>query len=161
ILLQKQDNGEIWAVGELVLFGSNVAEVSEKLEQRLWRINQRFVSIYPDPAGAGRQHARGESSLDIFREKGFVDIRYRRKAPAIADRVNSVNRLLMSADGSIKLKIDESCRYLIDSLEQTIYKPGSPEIDKTNGKENFTDALGYPIEYEYPLKKFKIKGVSI
>lgn len=161
VLLQRQMNGELWAVGEIVLFSSNVEEVCNELERRLWRINPRFVIIYPDPAGAARQHARGETSLDIFREKGFVDIRYRRKHPPVADRVNAVNRLLQAADGTILMKVDQSCKHLIDSLEQTIYKPGTPEIDKAAGKEHFTDALGYPVDYEFPIRKFEYTGISI
>jgi hypothetical protein len=161
VLIQKQDNGDLWAVGEIVLKPSNVEEVTDELERRLWRWNPKQVIIYPDPAGGSRQHARGESSLDIFRERGFKDIRYRKKHPLIQDRVNAVNRMLMSADGQVRLYIDQSCRYLIESLEQTIYKAGTPDIDKTAGKEHMTDALGYPIEFEFPVRKIKLYATSV
>jgi phage terminase large subunit len=160
VLLQPQPNGELWAVGEIVLFGSNTEEVADELERRFWRI-QKQMTIYPDPAGGSRQHARGETDVDILREKGFKRVKYRRKHPAVADRVNSVNRMLKAADGTIRLKIDESCRHLINSLEQTIYKKGSRDVDKDAGLEHSADALGYPVELEYSIRKILIGGVSI
>ena len=160
VVLQPQDSGDIWAVGELVLFGSNTAEVCDELERRFWR-NPKQVTIYPDPAGAYRQHARGESDLDIFRGKGFTRIKNRRKHPRIADRVNSVNRMLMSANGTVRLRVDESCKNLTSSFEQTIYKAGSRDLDKTMNVEHITDAIGYPIEIEYPVRKIQVMGVSL
>lgn len=160
VILQPQLNGEIWAVGELVLFGSNTSEVCDELERRFWRkLNQ--ITIYPDPAGKSRQHARGETDLDIFRDKGFKRIKHRRKHPAIADRVNAVNKMLRSADGAVRLKVDRGCKVLIDSLEQTIYKSGSRDIDKSMNLEHSTDALGYAIEIEFPLRKLNLIGVSL
>lgn len=160
VLIQPQPNGELWVVGEIVLNGSNTEEVCDELERRYWRTMKSIV-IYPDPAGTYRQHARGESDLDIFRQKGFTRLKYRRKHPPQADRINAVNRMLKAADGSVHLRIDKSARVLIDSLEQTIYKPGSREIDKSMGIEHSSDALGYPIELEYPVRTVKVAGISI
>ncbi|NQZ53228.1 MAG: terminase [Piscirickettsiaceae bacterium] len=160
VILQPQLNGELWAVGELVLFGSNTEEVCNELERRFWR-KLKQVTVYPDPAGGWTQHARGETDLDIFREKGFKRIKHRRKHPKIADRVNAVNRMLKSGNGDIKFKVDRGCKFLIDSLEQTIYKPGTRDVDKTMNIEHSTDAIGYPIELEYPVRKVQIIGVSL
>lgn len=160
VLLQPQPNGEIWAVGEIVLFGSNTKEIAEELERRFWRL-QPQTTVYPDPAGGSRQHARGESDLDILREQGFKRLKFRRKHPPVADRINAVNRMLKAADGTIRLKVDESCRHLIASLEQTIYKKGSRDVDKDAGLEHSADALGYPIELEYPVRKILFGGLSL
>jgi len=161
VLMQVQNNGEIWCVGEIVLFGSNVVEVCEEIERRFWRLPPGQITIYPDPAGGSASHARGESSLDIFREKGFKRIKYRRKHPLIQDRVNAVNAVLMAANGTIRLKIDKQCRHLINALEQTQYKAGTPDVDKTLGVEHSADAIGYPIEIEFPSRRFKPTGISI
>ncbi|VDA16062.1 hypothetical protein BANRA_05059 [Klebsiella pneumoniae] len=136
---------------ELVLFSSNTAEVCDELERRFWRWKSQ-VTIFPDPAGAYRQHARGESDIDIFKEKGFLRVDYPKKHPPIADRVNSVNRMLMSASGETRLYIDPKCKHLIDSLEKVIYKPGSRDMDKSGGIEHSADALGYPVHRRYPVK---------
>lgn len=159
VVLQQQPDGTVWAVDEVVLFGSNTEESCDALEKKYWR-NQKQITMYPDPAGNQRQHARGETDLDILREKGFKKIKHRKRHPKVADRVNSVNRMLRAADGSIRLYIDPKCVHLIKSLEQTIYKKGSRDMDKDMGVEHSTDALGYPIELEFPIRKFEYKGYS-
>ena len=160
VIYQPQPNGELWAIGEIVLFGSNTEEVCEELEKRFWRHTDQ-ITMYPDPAGGSRQHARGETDLDILREKGFKRIKYRRKHPLVADRVNAMNRMLRDANGNVRLRIDHSCKHFINALEQTIYKPGTRDVDKSAGVEHSADAGGYCIEIEYPLRKISIGGISI
>jgi len=159
VIFQPQPNGEVWAVDEIVLFSSNTEEICEELEKRYWR-NLLQITMYPDPAGGQRQHARGETDLDILREKGFKRIKFRRKHPAVADRINAVNRMLRAADGSIRLRVNENCKHFINALEQTIYKPGSRDVDKAAGVEHSADAGGYCIELEFPLRKVEIGGLS-
>ena len=159
VIFQPQRNGELWAVDEIVLFGSNTEEVCDELEKRYWR-QQVQVVVYPDPAGGQRQHARGETDLDILREKGFKRLKFRKKHPFVADRVNAVNRMLKAADGSIRLRIDERCKHFISALEQTIYKKGSRDVDKAAGVEHSADAGGYCIELEFPVRKIEVGGLS-
>lgn len=159
VILQPQPNGEIWVVDEVVLFSSNTVEVCDELERRYWRTKSQ-VTLFPDPAGAYRQHARGESDVDIFKEKGFNRIDFPKKHPNIADRVNAVNSRLYSAAGEVRMYIDPKCKHLIESLEKVIYKPGSRDIDKKAGVEHSADALGYPIHRKYPVKKRVIVGGS-
>lgn len=160
VVFQKQPNGEVWAIDEIVRFGSNTEEICDELDKKYFRY-QKNVTVYPDPAGGHRQHARGETDLDILREKGFKRIKYRRKHPLIADRVNAVNRLLRAADGTIKLRVDAKCKHFINSLEQTLYKPGTREIDKDASVEHSTDAGGYCLELEFPVRKIELMGISI
>lgn len=159
IMLQERSNGEIWAVDEAVLFGSNVEEAADEMARRYFPYMKQ-ITIFPDPAGTQKGHARGESSLDILREAGFRNIQFKRKHPAVDDRVNAVNRLLYTADGTVRLKIDQRCRNLIDSLEQTIYKEGSREINKQLGTEHPTDALGYFADFRHPFRNDQISGLS-
>lgn len=160
VIIQEKENGEIWVVDEKVLYGSNAQEMADELARCYYRyFNQ--ISIYPDPAGNNRNHDRGESSIEILREAGFKNIYFKRKHPLVQDRVNAVNRLLMTAEGDIRLRVDRKCRKLIDSLEQTIYKEGSREVDKSLGVEHVTDALGYYADFRHPIRKMRILGVSI
>ena len=160
VIMQPQPSGEIWAVDEVVLFGSSSEEVGEELGRRFWRY-QKNLTVYPDPAGANRSHARGESDLDILRDAGFKRLKYRRKHPKVSDRVNAVNRMFKAADGSIRFRVDRKCKHTIEALEQTIYKKGTREVDKSLGVEHAADALGYAIELEFPVRDVKILGVSI
>lgn len=159
-IIQRQPNNSLWVVDEINIRGSSTEEVCDELERRYWR-QQREITVYPDPAGQYRQHARGESDLDILRQRGFKKMRYRRRHPPIADRVNSVNRMLRAADGTMRLYVNHKCIKTIESLEQTIYKAGGRDIDKKPGIEHMTDALGYPIEYEFPVRVLEIHGLSI
>lgn len=161
VIIQPQPNGELWIVDEIVMFSSSTEEVTEEIDRRYFKYQKR-VTIYPDPAGRHKQHARGESDLDIFRQAGYRRLKYRRKHPAIIDRVNAVNRMLRAADGTVRLYVDDKNKHTIQSFEQTIYKPGTREIDKKMGVEHLTDAAGYPIELEFPVRgKFVPTGVSI
>lgn len=159
VIFQPQPNGDLWAVDEIVLFGSNTEEICDELEKRYWRWQNKVV-IYPDPAGGQRQHARGETDVDIMRQKKFRKVKYRAKHPAVADRVNAVNRMLQDATGKVRLYINPKCKHFIASLEQTIYEKGSRQVDKKGGTEHSADAGGYCIEIEFPVRKFKPKGYS-
>lgn len=160
VILQRQPNGEIWCVDEIYLHNSNSLATCNELERRYHRYI-RQMTLYPDPAGASRQTGRGESDLDIFRERGITRQRYRRKHPPVADRINAVNKMLLNTDGKIRLRVDEKCKNLITSLEQTLFKPNSYDVDKRLNIEHITDALGYPIELEYPRRPYKPVGRSI
>lgn len=160
VVFQRQKNGELWAVDEICLPSSNTSELCDELERKYWRFLDQIV-IYPDPAGAYRGHQRGESDLDIFRERGFKRQKYRKKHPPVADRVNAVNRMLQAADGTVRLYVDPRCKKFIEAMEQTQYVAGSREVDKRAGVEHAADAGGYCIEFEYPVRKIELLGVSI
>lgn len=156
-------DGKVRVFGEKIIYNSSTLEMSEELERLFWR-NKRRVIIYPDPAGTQRSTAAGKggaSDFAILREQGFTRLKYRRKHPSVRDRINSVNRMLKSADGSSRVLIDHGCKQLISSLEQTQYKAGTSSIDKKQGDEHATDAFGYPVEIEFPVRSIEIMGISI
>lgn len=159
VIMQPQANGEIWIVDEIVLFGSNTQETADKLGEKYFRYINR-VTVYPDPAGQQRSHSRGESDLDILRDAGFRRLKYRRRAPFVADRINAVNRMFRSADGTIRMRINASCKNAITAFEQTIYKPGTRDVDKTLGIEHAADATGYCVDIEFPVRKYEPIGFS-
>jgi hypothetical protein len=61
----------------------------------------------------------------------------------------------------VRLYVDPRCKKLIEALEQTLYQAGSREVDKSAGVEHAADALGYAIEFEFPVHKVEVLGVSI
>lgn len=160
VIMQPQPNGDVWVIDEIYMENSNTVAVCNELERRYWKYARNIV-IYPDPAGGARSTARGETDLDIFRERGFRRIKYRKQHPLVADRVNAVNKVLLNAEGRTRLFIDPKCRHLIDSFEQTVFKEGTNEIDKRLNVEHITDAIGYPIEIEFPRRRVELIGVSI
>ena len=160
VIMQPQQNGDVWVVDEIFLHNSNTVAVCDEIEKRYFRYTNQ-VRIYPDPAGASRSSGRGESDLDIFKERGFKRIKYRKKHPAVADRVNAVNKMLRAADGAIRLRVDNKCKNLMRSLEGTLFKKDSYEVDKKLNMEHIADALGYCIEIEFPRRTFVPMGLSV
>lgn len=161
VVIQPQLNNEIWVVDELYLKNTSTHELAEALENKYYKSElKRKIEIYPDPAGASRGHTRGESDLDILRQQGFRKIFYKRKHPPVADRINAVNRMFMTASGETKLYISNHCSHLIKSLEQTIYKENTREVNKKLGTEHMADALGYPIDFRFPVTRKTYYGIS-
>lgn len=160
VIMQPQPDGSVWIVDEIIRDRSSVVDVTEELERRYWRYKKQ-ITVFPDPSGNNRQHARGETSFDIFRQAGFKKIIYKKKAPLVADRINSVNRMFADASGRARLFIDKSCKKTISSFEQTIFREGTPEVDKRGGVEHATDAVGYPIEFKFPIKKIRLIGTNL
>lgn len=164
VLFQIHGDGKdakIKVFDEVNLRNSNTFEMSEELERRYWRHRKQII-IYPDPAGGSKSTtSRGDSDFSILRQKGFKRLKYRRRHPRIRDRVNSVNRMLMAADGTIRTEVDHSCKEFIKSLEQTQYKKDSNDIDKAASMEHMTDAFGYGVEIEFPVRELRVLGVSI
>lgn len=152
VILQKHGN-ELWATGEISLRSSSTEEVCRAvIDEYGWGILDKST-VYPDPAGASRSSARGESDVQIFSEWGFKRILYHKKHPSVRDRLIAVNRLICDAKGDRRLFVDPSCKELIKCFEKLIYKEGTSDPDKTMNIEHMGDAAGYPIEYEFPVKR--------
>ena len=106
---------------------------------------------YPDATGASRHSSARYSDIDIIRRAGFK-VRVKHINPLVVNRVNAMNKALQS-----NLIMDPSCIDLINDLERTTNKPNTREIDKSNKSlTHLTDALGYSIEWEFPVVRPKL-----
>ena len=139
---------------------SNTLEACEELERLYWRYKKNII-IYPDASGGNRQSSRGESDLDVFRDSGFERIKHKRKNPNVSDRLNSVNRMMMSADGAVRFKVNKTCKHAIRAFEQVIYKPGTREVFKEENIEHIADGIGYCLHYEFPTRKIEYSGINL
>ncbi|UVM64435.1 terminase large subunit [Pseudomonas sp. B21-009] len=111
------------------------------------------IQIFPDASGANSSSKNAsESDLSILQQAGF-SIRVNSTNPAIADRVNAVNALILNGQGERRLKINTNrCPHLTDGLEQQAYdKNGMP--DKSSGVDHLNDAGGYPLSFLFPISK--------
>ena len=104
------------------------------------------------PTKQRKTSAGGITDLSILKNAGF-NIRVRNNHPLIRDRINSVNAKLKNAKDVNTLFIDKKCKNVIKSLERQIYKEGTVIPDKESGYDHMNDALGYMIEYLYPLRR--------
>ena len=135
---------------EIELHHSGGAEIiTERLAQEVKARypNQKYIA-YPDPSGKSRHTSSLHSDHDILLKSGF-QLKVKPVSPRITDSVNAVNKI---CEGN--LIIDPSCKGLITDLEQTVNKPGTREIEKSNKERtHFSDGLRYAIDFEYPIIK--------
>jgi hypothetical protein len=135
---------------EVIIYSSNTDELVQEIKTRY--PTQRIV-IYPDPAGAQRKtSAGGRTDISILQNAGFV-VKYKKKHPPVRDRINAVNSALESSDGTVRVRIDAKCKHVIKGLQKQIYKEGTQVPDKNSGYDHTNDAIGYMIEYLYPIRK--------
>lgn len=144
-------NGDtLQIIDEVRMFSSNTQEMVDELKQRY---PQSKLWVYPDPAGAARKTvSSGQTDITILANAGFV-VKAPRKHTPVRDRINAVNSLLRSADGVTRLFIDNMCKYTIEGLERQTYKEGTSQPDKNNVWNHQMDALGYMIDYLFPVRR--------
>ena len=149
VIAVRTNNG-IHCIDEIAMYGSNTNELADEVKHRYPNLQ---ITAFPDPAGTQRKtSAGGNTDIKILQMAGFI-VKYRHQHPLVKDRINAVNSLLKSVDGSRRLLIDPKCKKLIESLRKHVYKEGTQIPDKTTGWDHFCDALGYGVEYLYPVKK--------
>jgi len=144
-----------WRVGkdfihwydEVILRDSNTFEMAEVLKQVC-----RGATIYPDPAGSARKSSATKSDHAILRDAGF-NVIARRAHPPVRDRVNAVNSRFKAADGSVRMTIDvDKCKELVADLERVQWRGG--DIDKRDDERTHSsDAMGYAVEYLFPVNR--------
>jgi len=145
-----REGNEIKVMDEIVIYGSNTDEMVDEIRQRY---GDRRITIYPDPASKQRKtSAGGRTDLSILQNAGFA-VKVRNSHPAIRDRINSVNSRLRSTTGVRALFVDPKCKQTIASLERQTYKEGTSQPNKDDGYDHMNDALGYLVEYLYPIRK--------
>ena len=148
VVAQEKDN-KIIIFDEIQIWSSNTAEMVQEIKQRY----KQKVVIYPDPASRQRKtSAGGFTDLSILKNAGF-EVRCRSTHPLVRDRINAVNSKLKNVNGKSSMFMIKSCKNLIKSLQRQIYKEGTHVPDKDSGFDHFNDALGYMIEYMYPLRR--------
>jgi len=153
---------------EIILPNSNTPNMMEKLLMELKKYQYGYtleVEIYGDAAGTQRSSQSQKSNWQIVSEYFMLDRTLhprfvRRKAnPMIVDRVNAVNTMLKSADGSMRLFVDDTkCPELVKDFKKVRWQQDSSGnstglLDKSDKRRtHISDAAGYCIEYNFSLK---------
>jgi hypothetical protein len=149
VLAQKRDN-DLIIFDEIQIWSSNTSEMIDEIKRRYNKFN---IVVYPDPAARQRKtSAGGFTDLALLRNAGF-EVRARSTHPLVRDRINAVNSKLKNTNGVSSLFIIKSCKNVIKSLERQVYKEGTHVPDKDSGHDHMNDALGYMVEYMFPLRR--------
>ena len=140
----------VYLYEEIVIYSSNTDEMVQEIKNRF---KDKHIFIYPDPASKQRKtSAGGVTDLAILKNAGF-NIRVRNNHPLIRDRINAVNTKLKNGVGDRTLFIANKCKTMLKSIERQIYKEGTVIPDKDNNYDHMNDALGYLVEYLYPVRR--------
>ena len=150
VVIAVRHGDNLYVIDEIRMFSSNTAEAVAEVKERYPRSK---IWAYPDPAARQRKtSAAGATDLTILANAGFVV-----KAPnvhtPVRDRINAVNSRLSDSKGNRRLFIHPKCKYTIEGLERHTYKEGTTQPDKDSGYDHMMDALGYMVDYMFPVRR--------
>ncbi len=157
---------------ELFLENRTTYEVCDEFLARIEQLREAhgqeriMVYVYGDPAGVARHSNANKTDWQIIKDffkqhenKMQASFRVRTAHPLVKDRVNTVNWACNSATGVRRLLINKRCKNLIADLEQVSWKANQagvilPQLDQDKDpmRTHITDALGYMIEREWPMR---------
>ena len=157
------DDVELRVIDEISLEDTNTQRTLDELYRR-WGHHKGGWDFYGDAAGRARHTCASDPSITDYTiiqndhrfadHTGRVRVHYPRSNSRIADKVASVNAMLRSANGEVRLLISSRCTKLIRDMEYVSYRKDSREIDESNHElVHMSDALGYIIQYKYPLRR--------
>jgi phage terminase large subunit len=143
-------NKGLHCIDEISMMNSNTEELVNEIKRRY--PTERIV-CFPDPAGAQRKtSASGKTDISILQNAGF-EVRYRNRHPAVKDRINSLNSMLINTLKEKRLFIDPKCKKTIDSLRRHTYKENTMQPDKSTGFDHMFDSLTYAVEFLFPVTR--------
>jgi hypothetical protein len=149
VIAIRKDN-DIIIVDEIRMFSSNTQEAVDEIKSRYPKSK---VWVYPDPAARQRKtSAGGLTDISILQNAGFI-VKCPNSHTPVRDRINAVNSRLCDSTGKRHLYLTKQCKYTIEGLERQVYKEGSTQPDKDGGYDHMNDALGYMIDYIFPVRR--------
>jgi len=140
----------LYVFDEIRMFSSNTQELVAEISARYPKAK---VWAFPDPASRQRKtSAGGATDLTILQNAQYI-VKCPLSHTPVRDRINAVNSRLCDSTGDKHLFIHPRCKYTIEGLERQTYKEGTTQPDKDSGYDHQMDALGYLVDYLYPIRK--------
>jgi len=134
----------------------SIRDTPSMIQAILERYPGYTILVYPDATG---QYARTtvkttETDVSLLKMAGFKVVTETTN-PAIKDRVNSMNAMLLNSNGERRYRVNvERCPFYTKALERQIYdekgKPLKPDDDLYS---HILDAGGYFIHRKYPVTR--------
>lgn len=157
---------------ELFLENRTTYDVCEEFLARMELLREQhsqqrlMIYVYGDPAGESRHSNAQRTDWQIIRDffkrnedKFQASFRVRTAHPPVKDRVNCMNWICQAATGERRLLVHKRCKNTIADLEQVSWKVNPsglmrPELDQDSDpmRTHITDALGYLVEREWPMR---------
>lgn len=158
---------DLFLLDEIVLESAISRQSAIEFVEKYKDHQNKTVRIYGDPAGrAGEKHGHASDYTDIedvLKNAGWqYERRVKRKHPAIKDRQNAVRAKICTADGHHSLFVNPQTAYWCHKGLSTVQlKNGSSfQEDQTNDYQHITTAIGYMVDYEWPVEEM-LKSIDV
>lgn len=148
---------DLFIVDEIVLISAVARQAALEFVEKYKDHGNKRVCIYGDPAGkAGEKHGQQSNYTEIeqvLRGAGWqVERKVKAAAPAIRDRQNAVRAKICNADDKRSLFVNPArCPYSHKGLSNVTLKEGSTFIETESDVQHITTAIGYCVNYEWPV----------
>jgi hypothetical protein len=150
VVIAVRQGDDLYVIDELRMFSSNTQEAVDEIKLRYPKSR---IWAYPDPAARQRKtSAGGATDITILQNAGFT-VKSPNSHTPVRDRINAVNSRLCGSNGERHLFIANTCKYTIEGLERHTYKEGTTQPDKDSGYDHMNDALGYMVDYIFPVRR--------
>jgi hypothetical protein len=150
VVIAVRKGDALYVIDVIRMFSSNTQEAVDEIKSRYPKSR---IWSFPDPAARQRKtSAGGSTDVTILQNAGFT-VKVPHKHTPVRDRINAVNSRLADSQGIRHLFIHPKCKYTIEGLERHTYKEGTVQPDKDSGYDHMMDALGYMIDYLFPIHR--------
>ena len=150
VIIAVRKGDDLYVIDEIRMYSSNTQEAITEIKARYPRSR---IWAYPDPASRQRKTSAGGSTDLIQLQNAGLVVKCPHSHTPIRDRINAVNSRLCDSLGERHLFISPKCKHTIEGLERQTYKDGSSQPDKDSGYDHMMDALGYMVDYMFPVRK--------
>lgn len=150
---------DLFILDEIVLSSAVSRQSAQEFVDKFKDHGNKNVVVYGDPAGrAGEKHGQASNYTEmerVLKDHGWaVEFRVKAKAPAIRDRQNAVRAKICNAAGGRSLFVNPSkAPYAHRGLATTQIKVGSTFLEEDSDYQHITTAIGYLVDYEWPIKR--------
>lgn len=146
--------GVVHVADEYLIKGMTVTEHTQKLLDH----PSHARTIYCDPAGRSRNEQTGKSSVNVFRDAGFV---VHCRGSQIQEGIEQIRLLCRDANGQSRLVVHPKCTQLLKALRQYHYpKTGLRELPEKDGENDHPiDALRYWVIHHTAPRTVASRGV--
>ena len=158
-----RDGNNLYLLDEIVLTSAVSRQSAMEFVERYKDHQNKTVLIYGDPAGkAGEKHGHPSDYTeieDVLNASGWkYERRVKRAHPAIKDRQNAVRAKIKTASGDVSLFVNnQTAKWCHKGLATVQLQKGSTfQEDQTNQYQHITTAIGYMIDYEWPINNVAI-----
>lgn len=150
--IAQTDKRKVWVVDEIVLRNSNVVAMAKEVRNKFKDHKGGFI-IYGSAMGTVRS-GTSKSKYALLQDMGFRRQVVKRVNPTRESVVDATNNMLTDIiTDEIRLTYHPRCIMLRRDFEQAAWNEEGTDIDRLDfGRGNASEALGYFIEKDWPLK---------